>query len=119
MHCGDYVRALHDPASGLLLRRWSAERTEEQVRQCRETAICTIEALAARYRCLGFPCCILRRLRTFSRKEDANKDFLRHSSNSVKALACEVCLPLLWQLAEMSEIEDVACLEFFTEGQQA
>ena len=55
----------------------------------------------------------------FSRREDANKDFLRHSSSSVKALACEVCLPLLWQLAEMSVIEDVACLEFFTEGQQA
>ena len=54
-----------------------------------------------------------------TRKEDANKDFLRHSSDSVKALAREVCLPLLWQLAEMSEIEDVACLEFFTEGQQA
>ena len=54
-----------------------------------------------------------------TRKEDANKDFLKHASDSVKALASEVCLPLLWQLAEMSEIEDVACLEFFTEGVQA
>ena len=54
-----------------------------------------------------------------TRKEDANKGFLTHASDSVKALASEVCLPLLWQLAEMSEIEDVACLEFFTEGGQA
>ena len=41
---------------------------------------------------------------------------MKHASDTVKAVAGEVCLPLLWQLAEMSEIEDAACLEFFTEG---
>ena len=54
-----------------------------------------------------------------SRRDDANKKFLRHASDTVKAVASEVCLPLLWQLAEMSGIEDAACLEFFTEGRNA
>ena len=99
-----------------LPRRWMSARSDAEVTERRESRISAMEAKAASYRCSALRLSLTVRLPASLRGSNGNLPYLKASASCVAELANEVCLPLLWELAEEASLEDRDCLRFFTNG---
>ena len=91
-------------------------RSDAEITEWRESRISAIEAKAASYRCSALRFSLTVCLPVGLRGSNGNLPYLKSSANCVAELANEVCLPLLWELAEEASLEDRDCLRFFTNG---